>query len=117
MIHPLINSRSNRLILIVALLLTFSCSRPTFYQKTYNFNKEIAVSHFDAAEKMIEENKDLEKGKLRFLYYVNAGTVEHLKGDFHPTCPWHGYTWRKGSSAAQHQTSYCIDSMIDKIKT
>jgi len=82
MIHLLIRVTSHKLILLTLTLLTIGCSRPTFYQKTYNFNKEIAVSHFDAAEKMIEENKDLEKGKIRFLYYVNAGTVEHLKGDF-----------------------------------
>lgn len=69
---------------LVILLVVFflGCSRPTFYQKTYDFNRSIATNHVEEAEKMILENQDLEQGKIRFLYLVNAGLVEHLKGDF-----------------------------------
>ncbi|MCT4625252.1 MAG: hypothetical protein N4A46_16635 [Schleiferiaceae bacterium] len=61
----------------------FSCTAPSFYEKSYDFNKNIATGHFDEAEKMLEDNKDkLEDSKIRFLYFVNGGLVEHLKGNF-----------------------------------
>ena len=60
-----------------------SCTSPSFYKKAYGFNKTIASGDFAAAEKMLKEHKDkLEVSKIRFLYFVNAGMVEHLKGDF-----------------------------------
>jgi len=69
-------------ILILPIVL-FSCTSPSFYNKTYEFNKDIASSKFDAAEKLLEEHKShLENNKLRFLYYLNAGMLAHLKGDF-----------------------------------
>lgn len=64
------------------IMLISSCTKPSFYQKTYNFNKSISSGQFDQAEKLIAENKKLESGKNKFLYYVNGGIVEHLKGDF-----------------------------------
>jgi hypothetical protein len=67
---------------MMLLLVMAGCSRPTFYQKTYSFNRSIATNHFDEAERMIQENKDLEESKVRFLYWVNAGVVEHLRGEF-----------------------------------
>lgn len=75
--------RKNLIGLLCAGILIFhSCTRPSFYQKTYQFNKSISAGQFDEAEKMIAEHKDLEDGKNRFLYFVNGGLVEHLKGDF-----------------------------------
>lgn len=66
-----------------ASLLFFSaCTKPSFYDKTYHFNKSISTGQFDQAEKLIAENKQLESGKNKFLYYVNGGIVEHLKGNY-----------------------------------
>ena len=60
-----------------------SCTAPSFYNKTYKFNKDISTRNFEAAEKMLADNKDkLETSKIRFLYFVNGGMLEHLKGDF-----------------------------------
>jgi len=42
----------------------------------------MSTGHFAEAEKMIEEHKDLEESKIRFLYFVNAGLIEHLNGEF-----------------------------------
>ncbi len=80
-----INSlRATALFLFVSISVGMtSCTSPSFYKKAYGFNKTIAAGDFEAAEIMLEENKDkLEDGKIRFLYFVNAGMVEHLKGDF-----------------------------------
>lgn len=60
----------------------YSCSAPTFYAKTYGFNESIASGNFEKAEVFIEENKRVKEGRNRFLYLVNAGMLEHLKGNF-----------------------------------
>ena len=60
-----------------------SCSAPTFYAKTYEFNKDISTENFEAAEQLLEEYKEKgETSKNRFLFFVNGGMLEHLKGDF-----------------------------------
>jgi len=65
------------------ILALVSCTAPSFYEKSYEFNKDISTGNFDAAEKLLEEHKDkLEESKIRFLYFVNGGLVEHLKGNF-----------------------------------
>jgi hypothetical protein len=70
------------LILSVCVLQVFSsCSHRTFYAKTYKFNESVATGNLDKAEKLLSDNKKFEEGKDRFLYYVNAGVMEHLKGD------------------------------------
>ena len=70
--------------LFVGFIITMvSCTAPSFYEKSYNFNKSISTGNFDEAEQMLEEHKDkLETSKIRFLYFVNGGLVEHLKGNF-----------------------------------
>lgn len=71
--------------ILFALFITMmaSCTAPSFYEKTYNFNKTLSTGHFDEAEKMIEDNKEkYEESKVRFLYFLNGGLVEHLKGNF-----------------------------------
>ena len=74
----------HRLILgfLAGLLLT-SCSLPTFYERFYGFNKNVSDGNLQAAEEMLEKNADkLEKGKLKFLFYVNAGIVLSMQGKF-----------------------------------
>lgn len=42
----------------------------------------MSTGHFQEAEKLIADNQKLENGKIRFLYWVNAGVIEHLNGKF-----------------------------------
>lgn len=64
-------------------LVMVACTAPSFYQETYNYNKTISSGNFDDAEKIIQDHaEELEESKIRFLYFVNGGLVEHLKGDF-----------------------------------
>jgi hypothetical protein len=73
-----------RFLFIMLLMLELvSCTAPSFYNKTYNFNRDIATKNFEAAEKLLDDNKDkYENSKVRFLYFVNGGMLSHLKGDF-----------------------------------
>ncbi|RLD21051.1 MAG: hypothetical protein DRI71_09570 [Bacteroidetes bacterium] len=70
-------------IYILLLVVLSGCTLPTFYQRFYTFNQSVSDGNLEAAEKMIKENeKKLEKGKLEFLFYVNAGTVLSMQGKF-----------------------------------
>ena len=68
--------------LLSLLALFISCSAPTFYAKTYEFNESVASGNLDKAEQIIDKNERIKEGRNRFLYLVNAGMVEHLKGNF-----------------------------------
>jgi uncharacterized protein len=59
------------------------CTLPTFYERFYAFNQTISDGNLQAAEEMLEKNEaKLEKGKLRFLFNVNAGLVLSMRGKF-----------------------------------
>ena len=74
----------NRIIPYVLLLVILSgCSLPTFYEKFYDFNKSVSDGNLQAAEEMLEKNADkLAKGRLQFLFEVNAGMVLSMQGKF-----------------------------------
>lgn len=56
---------------------------PTFYERFYNFNKTVSDGNLQQAEQMLGDNKaKFEKGRLQFLYYVNAGLVNSMLGRF-----------------------------------
>lgn len=60
-----------------------SCFTPTYYQRFYNFNKSVSDGNLVQAEKMMKsEQAKMEKGKLRFLFWVNAGIVASMQGKF-----------------------------------
>jgi len=63
--------------------LNWSCTTPTFYHKVYNFNKTVSDGNLEAAENMVKSSEEkLSTGKMRFLFWVNAGTVEFMQGHF-----------------------------------
>jgi len=63
--------------------LSWSCTTPTFYQKIYNFNKIVSDGNLEEAENLVKSNEEkLSTGKMRFLFWVNAGIVEYMQGHF-----------------------------------
>lgn len=72
-----------RIFFLFFLIFSWSCTTPSFYQRFYNFNKSVSDGNLEAAEAMLKTNEEkMEKGKLRFLFWVNAGTVESMRGHF-----------------------------------
>lgn len=70
-------------ILLFIILINWSCTTPTFYQRLYNFNKTVSDGNLQEAEAMVKSNEEKwEKGKMRFLFWVNAGIVESMRGHF-----------------------------------
>ncbi len=75
--------RKNLIYLLFISLGWTSCTSPTFYQKLYTFNKIVSDGNLDEAEALVKSNEEkLEKGKMRFLFWVNAGVVESMQGHF-----------------------------------
>jgi hypothetical protein len=68
---------------MILLVILSGCSLPTFYERFYTFNQSVSDGNLQAAEEMLEKNADkLEKGKLQFLFEVNAGLVLSMQGKF-----------------------------------
>ncbi|ANQ50052.1 hypothetical protein MY04_2683 [Flammeovirga sp. MY04] len=66
----------------VVAVIVVACA-PTFYEKTYEFNKALAEGNFESASIMMQQSeKKMSSGRLEFLYYVNAGMVASLMNDF-----------------------------------
>lgn len=75
--------RRNIYYFLLIICFTWSCTTPTFYQRLYKFNKTISDGNLEEAESMVKANEEkLEKGKMRFLFWVNAGIVEFMRGHF-----------------------------------
>lgn len=74
----------NRVLHIFLLVVILQgCTLPTFYQRAYTFNKSVSDGNLAQAEEMLEANSEkLEKGKLQFLFEVNAGLVRSMQGKF-----------------------------------
>ncbi|KXX67609.1 COG3014 family protein [Flammeovirga sp. SJP92] len=71
-----------RIYLCTALVfLVYACA-PTFYEKTYEFNKALAEGNYDQAAVMMEASDKMASGRLEFLYYVNSGMVASLQEKF-----------------------------------
>ncbi len=56
----------------------WSCA--TYYQINHEFNASFAAGDLEEAEALLQESKRLEKGKSRFLYYLNRGTLASMLG-------------------------------------
>ncbi|MCB0495635.1 MAG: hypothetical protein KDC79_05840 [Cyclobacteriaceae bacterium] len=68
---------------MLLLVLLGSCVAPTYYQKFYKFNKSVSDGNLVEAEKMMKsEQAKMEKSRLRFLFWVNAGVVASMQGKF-----------------------------------
>ncbi len=71
------------LIYFLLILLSWSCTTPIFYQKLYNFNKTVSEGNLEAAEALIKSKEaKLVNSRNRFLFWVNAGVVEYMRGHF-----------------------------------
>ena len=69
--------------LLLLLTITGSCTTPSFYNRFYNFNKSVSDGNLVAAEALLKSNEEkMAKSKLRFLFWVNAGMVESMRGHF-----------------------------------
>ncbi|MBD0402360.1 COG3014 family protein [Flammeovirga sp. EKP202] len=65
----------------VLVFVVYACA-PTFYEKTYEFNKALAEGNYDQAAVMMEASDKMASGRLEFLYYVNSGMVASLQEKF-----------------------------------
>lgn len=75
--------KKNILYIFLITSIAWSCTSSTFYQSTYKFNKTVSDGNLEDAETMVKSSEEkMEKSKLRFLFWVNAGIVESMRGHF-----------------------------------
>ncbi|HAI77364.1 MAG TPA: hypothetical protein DCM08_14110 [Microscillaceae bacterium] len=67
---------------ILSLLVVGLSSCMTYYQRNVDFYRNFETGRFDVAEKVLEKNKKMAKGKDRLLYFLNFGTVNALQGEY-----------------------------------
>jgi len=72
--------------IIVPFLVLSSCS--SYYEFNYEFNKKFESGNLVAAQDVLDQNKQIEKSKTRFLYYANRGVVSHLLGNHEESNNW-----------------------------
>ncbi|MEP5612408.1 MAG: hypothetical protein ABJP45_09175 [Cyclobacteriaceae bacterium] len=71
----------------ISILLVFpSCS--SYYEFNAEFNKNFEGGNLQAAQKVLDQNKKIERSKTRFLYYANRGVVSHLLGNYEESNNW-----------------------------
>jgi len=66
----------------ILILLTVVSSCATYYQSTYNFNRDFEQGKLDNALATLQSNPSEANGKREFLYYVNNGLVLSMMGRY-----------------------------------
>ncbi len=68
------------LIFLSSLLFISACA--TYYQKLEEFNTNIEQGNIDKAKEFLANDKKGPEGKNKLLYFMNAGTLEMLTGNY-----------------------------------
>jgi uncharacterized protein len=70
----------NILILCSGLLFISACA--TYYQKYEEFNTNVEQGNVEKAKELLANDKKGPEGRNRLLYFMNAGTLEMLSGNY-----------------------------------
>lgn len=82
-----LNNPMHRARYIIFLLSTLaSCS--SYYELNYEFNRNFERGKIADAENVLDQNKNAERSKNRFLYFANRGVVTHLLGKYEESNNW-----------------------------
>jgi hypothetical protein len=67
-------------ILLISVLFISACA--TYYQKLEEFNTNVEQGNIDKAKELLSKDKKAPEGRNRLLYFMNAGTLEMLSGNY-----------------------------------
>lgn len=67
-------------VVLLVILLLQSCF--SFYEVNYTFNKNFESGKLEAALSVLESSKMKKKERVQLLYYMNAGAVSSILGDY-----------------------------------
>lgn len=80
------------LIIVVSMMLVSACA--TFYETSFDFNKEFEQGNLDKALDALQNDRLYSKNNNKLLYYVNKGLLLSMEGKYEtsnkafekPTC-------------------------------
>lgn len=96
---------------IFSLLLLTSCA--SYYEVNYEFNKNFEQGNLEAAEKVLDANKKISKGKAQFLYYVNQGVVNAMTGDLEESNNWFEKAYLFGEDYQKNYASEAASFLVN----
>jgi hypothetical protein len=69
-------------LLIVGLTMMLFSACASFYEVSYDFNREFEQGNIDRALEHLQNDKQYAKSSTKFLYYVNNGLLLSMKGQY-----------------------------------
>lgn len=68
--------------LLIAMLMVLVSACASFYEVSQDFNRDFEQGDIDAALNSLQHDKQYAKTTTKFLYYVNAGLILSMKGQY-----------------------------------
>ena len=65
---------------VCILFLLGACA--TYYDKTIDFQTNLVAGRYEEAAKVLNAQKTATRGNNKLLYFLQQGTVQHLRGDY-----------------------------------
>ena len=68
--------------LFIGLMTMLFSACASFYETSYDFNREFEHGNIDRALEQLQHDKQYAKSKVKFLYYTNTGLLLSMKGQY-----------------------------------
>ena len=68
--------------LLIGLTMVLFSACASFYETSYDFNREFENGNIDHALEQLQSDKQYAKSKSKFLYYTNSGLLLSMKGQY-----------------------------------
>lgn len=68
--------------LLIGLTMVLFSACNSFYEASYDFNREFEKGNIDHALEQLQSDKQYAKSKSKFLYYTNSGLLLSMKGQY-----------------------------------
>ena len=68
--------------LLIGLTMVLFSACASFYEVSYDFNREFEQGNIDRALEQLQSDKHYAKSNVKFLYYTNTGLLLSMKGQY-----------------------------------
>ena len=90
---------------------TFSCA--TYYQINSEFNQSFEQGNLEAAERVLNSNKQAAKKKAQFLYFANQGVVNSMLGNLEESNKWLEKAYLFGEDYQKNYASIAASFLVN----
>ncbi|MCX7636280.1 MAG: hypothetical protein N2044_00400 [Cyclobacteriaceae bacterium] len=96
--------------------LVFATACATFYESNIQYNRQFEQGNLQQALEELHRNSKLQKPQVRFLYYVNAGVMHSMMGQYEESNAWFEKAFLFGEdfrvNYAREALSYITNPMV-----